>query len=187
MRCNGRSAKPPVSISALPSFPFFRGQNPEHLLLFAAGNDGDLKHDADRNGVCTIGSPGTAKNVLTVGASSSGITRMTYTASDGSSIYDGTSDKHAGIDTVAYFSSYGFTDDGRIKPEIVAPGDQVCCSLAVCGRVCLVLSSHRRLFRIHLGMLSEQPSQPLHVCYSTMVSKSGHNCIVSNSSPSSSS
>lgn len=31
----------------------------------------------------------------------------------------------AGIDTVAYFSAYGPTKDGRIKPEVVAPGDRV--------------------------------------------------------------
>lgn len=31
----------------------------------------------------------------------------------------------ADIDTVAYFSSFGPTDDGRIKPEVVAPGDRV--------------------------------------------------------------
>ncbi|CAM9531925.1 unnamed protein product, partial [Sphacelaria rigidula] len=29
------------------------------------------------------------------------------------------------IDTVAYYSSYGLTLDARIKPEVVAPGDQV--------------------------------------------------------------
>lgn len=34
----------------------------------------------------------------------------------------------ADIDTVSYFSSSGPTLDGRIKPEVVAPGDMVRCA-----------------------------------------------------------
>lgn len=83
-------------------------QNPENLLLFAAGNDGGNQF----NTVCTIGSPGIGKNSLAVGATSAGETRLN---SDG--IYD--------IDHVASLSSWGFTTDGRIKPEVVAPGDTV--------------------------------------------------------------
>ncbi|CAN0481273.1 unnamed protein product, partial [Hapterophycus canaliculatus] len=82
--------------------------NPENLLIFAAGNDGENPE----NSVCTIGSPAIAKNVLAVGATSSGETRFN---TDG--VYD--------IDHVASFSSWGFTTDGRIKPEVVAPGDMV--------------------------------------------------------------
>lgn len=96
-------------------------QNPEHLLLFAAGNQGD---PADPTRTCTINSPGLGKNVLTVGATSSGAARRPVTGDDG----EPTSDYGGGdsdIDTIAYFSSYGFTTDGRIKPEVVAPGDQV--------------------------------------------------------------
>lgn len=48
-------------------------------------------------------SQASAKNVLAVGASES-----TYNSQS--------------IDNVAYFSSQGPTYDGRIKPEIVAPG-----------------------------------------------------------------
>ena len=88
-------------------------QNPEHLLLFAAGNDGDVFRTT-----CTIGAPGIGKNVLSVGATSSGSTRRPFTPADGGVGF-------ADIDTVAYFSSYGFTNDDRIKPEVVAPGDQV--------------------------------------------------------------
>ena len=95
-------------------------QNPENLLIFSAGNDGDIY---DGRTVCTIGAPGIGKNVLTVGATSSGETRLTFTAEDGT-VADGTNGS-ADIDTVAVFSSYGPTRDGRIKPEIVAPGDMV--------------------------------------------------------------
>lgn len=83
-------------------------QNTENLLLFAAGNDGEN----DFNAECTIGSPAIAKNVLAVGATSTGETRLNM---------DGIHD----IDHVASFSSWGFTTDGRIKPEVVAPGDMV--------------------------------------------------------------
>lgn len=58
----------------------------------------------------SIGSPGISKNVLTVGA----------THSEGS--YFGQLDKSNNIDYIAYFSSIGPTFDGRIKPDIVAPG-----------------------------------------------------------------
>ena len=73
--------------------------------------------------MCTIGSPAIAKNVLAIGSTSSGKTRLTLTGSDGEARTDfsGVTD----IDTVSYFSSYGPTRDNRIKPELVAPGDLV--------------------------------------------------------------
>ncbi|CAN0472885.1 unnamed protein product, partial [Laminaria digitata] len=98
----------------------FMYQNPENLIIFAAGNDGDVN---DGRRVCTIAHPGTGKNVLTVGATSSGETRLTLTAEDGTAAngFNG----FANIDTVSSLSSYGPTRDGRIKPEVVAPGDMV--------------------------------------------------------------
>jgi len=64
-------------------------------VLFAAGNE---RNDG-------ISSPGTAKNVITVGGH---VNR-----------YNGAPDD------MYYWSSRGPTDDGRIKPDIVAPGDYV--------------------------------------------------------------
>jgi hypothetical protein len=64
------------------------------LILFAAGNDG--------SGENTIGSPGNAKNALTVGASA-----------------------HGNSPFETNFSSRGPTDDGRIKPDIMAPGAKI--------------------------------------------------------------
>ena len=95
-------------------------QNPENLLIFAAGNFGE---PGDGRDVCTITSPAIAKNVLAVGSTSSGTTRVTTTGTDGEQ-FDGFDDR-ANIDTVSYFSSYGPTQDNRIKPEVVAPGDLV--------------------------------------------------------------
>ena len=104
----------------------FVPQNPEHLLLFAAGNDEDKFTDRE---TCTIKSPGGGKNVLTIGASSSGETRRPYTDENGAFRSPGDLDSvSSDIDTIAYFSSYGFMADARIKPEVVAPGDQVRCA-----------------------------------------------------------
>lgn len=79
------------------------------LHIFAAGNDG--------SGANTLGSPGTAKNVLTVGA--------TENVRD-NGIGDGCGETNANnADDMATFSSRGPTDDSRIKPDIVAPGTHV--------------------------------------------------------------
>lgn len=107
--------------AAFPAFATTAGrvsQHPNNLLIFAAGNSGSTVRDS-----CTITSPSLAKNVLAVGASTSGGTRITWTGEDGN-VTDGTN-RATGIDTVSFFSSRGFSLEGRIKPEIVAPGDLV--------------------------------------------------------------
>jgi len=65
------------------------------IVLFAAGNERGY-------GTCgttysTMGVPAGAKDIITVGATDD-------------------------IDQITYFSSWGPTDDGRIKPEVCAPG-----------------------------------------------------------------
>ena len=81
----------------------FMWNHPDMLIVFAAGNEGP-----DSN---TLDSPGTAKNCLTVGASEN------YHPSVGSDA-DNSSE-------IASFSGRGFTDDGRTKPDLVAPGTSV--------------------------------------------------------------
>jgi hypothetical protein len=77
--------------------------------IFSAGNAG--------SGVNTVGAPGTAKNVLTVGA--------TENVRD-QGVVDGCNEANAdNADDMAGFSSRGPTDDGRAKPDIVAPGTHV--------------------------------------------------------------
>jgi len=89
------------------------GSNSHQILhVFSAGNDG-------LSGGQTVSSPGTAKNVLTVGATEN-------VRDDG--IPDGcappvTAAKSA--DNIANFSSRGPTADGRNKPDIVAPGTHI--------------------------------------------------------------
>lgn len=80
--------------------------NQELFNVFAAGNAG--------SGANTIGSPGTAKNVLTVGATEN---VREEGVPDGCNLTASNS-----ADDLASFSSRGPTDDQRIKPDIVAPG-----------------------------------------------------------------
>ncbi len=82
----------------------FMWNNPDMLIVFAAGNEGVI-------GSVSVIPPGTAKNALTVGASEND------RPSKGSA-----SDN---INEIAYFSSKGPTDDNRIKPDVVAPGTYI--------------------------------------------------------------
>jgi len=84
--------------------------NQEMLFVFAAGNDGSTSG--------TVGSPGTAKNVITVGASEN----YNLTGTDGCGITDAGADD---LQDIIYFSSRGPCDDNRVKPDIVAPGTHI--------------------------------------------------------------
>ena len=75
-----------------------------YILEFSAGNAGPDSQ--------TLDSPATGKNVIAVGASEN-------TPNYYAEIYDLYDD---GPDTVADFSSCGPCEDGRIKPNVVAPG-----------------------------------------------------------------
>lgn len=118
----------------------FMWEHRDMLILFSAGNEGV---DVNASGVIdqdSIGSPGTAKNCVTVGASENnrphgsaptpgldgdwddlvnavGIRRWPNLDAAGH-----VSDNENGM---AAFSSRGPTDDGRIKPDVVAPGSNV--------------------------------------------------------------
>lgn len=109
-------------------------ENPDLLILFAAGNSGQ---DANRDGVIDLGSvssPGTAKNTLTVGASENYMLEGGRQKACGE-MKDG--DKKWGVEPVksdklsndangiACFSSRGPTKDQRIKPDVVAPGTNI--------------------------------------------------------------
>jgi subtilisin-like proprotein convertase family protein len=76
----------------------FMWQNPDFLIMFGAGNQGYPVGNYGK-----IGSPGTAKNGMSVGATLWG--------------------QYANI--LADLSSYGYTDDGRIKPDILVPGQSI--------------------------------------------------------------
>jgi hypothetical protein len=88
--------------------------NQELTVVFAAGNDGP--------GSGTIGSPGTAKNVIAVGASEN----VRQTGTDGCGVSNSGADS---ANDIISFSSRGPVNsaggDGRIKPDLVAPGTHI--------------------------------------------------------------
>ncbi|AGB48906.1 subtilisin-like serine protease [Methanomethylovorans hollandica DSM 15978] len=113
----------------------FMWTHPDMLIVFAAGNSGV---DSDADGMIDpdcIAWPATAKNCLSVGASENnrahtiGMTWGSITDGFDVPIYpaapinsDYIADNPKGI---AAFSSRGPTDDGRIKPDVVAPGTYI--------------------------------------------------------------
>ncbi|MFL5347119.1 MAG: S8 family serine peptidase [Hyalangium sp.] len=99
-----RDAQP--SGSAVPN-----AGNQEMVIVFAAGNSGSAAN--------TVGTPGTAKNIITVGASEN---VRAFGAADLCGIADTGADS---ANDIISFSSRGPASDGRKKPEIVAPGTHV--------------------------------------------------------------
>ncbi len=94
--------------------------NQEMTIVFAAGNAGPSSG--------SVGSPGTAKNVITVGAAENVHSHSTANGGNDASGNDGcfTADDEAdSADDIASFSSRGPCSDGRTKPEIVAPGTHI--------------------------------------------------------------
>lgn len=108
-----RDAQPDGATFAAPG-------NQEMVIVFAAGNRG--------SGANTVGAPGTAKNVITVGASES-VRSMTIAnggkssmGTDGCGYGDSLADA---ANDMATFSSRGPCSDGRQKPDLVAPGTHI--------------------------------------------------------------
>jgi subtilisin family serine protease len=75
------------------------------------------------NSLLTIDEPGNAKKVITVGSFD---TKAQWLSMAGEQ--DFSSSNHYGA--LSYFSSLGPTRDGRIKPDIVAPGAWICSALS---------------------------------------------------------
>ncbi len=87
----------------------------------ATGFASESGYKVDRDSTVTV--PGTARNVITVGAY---VTKLTWMAKNGTQISPYSNYPQFGIfekvGDLAYFSSRGPTKDGRIKPEVVGPG-----------------------------------------------------------------
>ena len=104
-------------------------KHPDYLILFSAGNN---NKDIITEDNCTMGSAAVSKNIITVGASENyrpdvSTTYSIFGAQPGSIFYE---------DKIAYpangvqqgmmmNSSRGPAKDGRIKPDVCAPGTQV--------------------------------------------------------------
>lgn len=99
------------------------------LICFSAGNEGvDHKTESGVIDPKSITPPGTAKNCITIGATENNRPNFSFTYQEafGATDYPANpiaSDRMANDpDGMVAFSSRGPTTDGRIKPDIVAPG-----------------------------------------------------------------
>lgn len=92
----------------------FTYNNPDFLIVFAAGNAGSSSPDAN------VGQPATCKSCLSVGASD---LRSDQLLDQNQYIYPSPSTPSGrSSSNLASFSSAGPTNDGRFKPDVVAPG-----------------------------------------------------------------
>jgi hypothetical protein len=86
------------------------------IIFFSAGNSGNGGENGLGGAARTIGIPGTSKNVITIGASE----QVRFPTNLRSFGFDTTTADD--FRQVASFSSRGPTLDGRMKPDITAPG-----------------------------------------------------------------
>jgi subtilisin-like proprotein convertase family protein len=95
------------------------GGNQQMVEVFAAGNHGDdITPGSFNEGYGTISMEGSAKNVITVGASEG----VRASGTDGCGVSNG--EANSARDLIN-FTSRGPTDDGRLKPDLVAPGTHI--------------------------------------------------------------
>lgn len=120
----------------------FVHKHADYLIVVAAGNAGAQEEVDDgigRNGLRSLASPASAKNCLTVGASCSPRPDGPYAGKNWRS-YDGARPPRrpamadlpltGDAEIVAPLSSRGPSDDGRIKPDLVAPGVGIAAALS---------------------------------------------------------
>ena len=106
----------------------FMSTHDDFIIIAAVGNTGD-------EGRGSVGTPATAKNLIAVGSSFQSTTAFegyrdeSLWVDEGNWPYDqGHIARHPALyntSSLAYFSSSGPTSDGRIKPDILAPGSPV--------------------------------------------------------------
>ena len=110
----------------------FIWRHPDMVVVVAAGNDARDANGDGRVDLGSVTSPGTAKNVITVGATESVRNTIGLDATWGQIWPEDfpappvSTDFIAGNpDHIAAFSGRGPTRDGRIKPDVVAPGTNI--------------------------------------------------------------
>jgi hypothetical protein len=113
----------------------FVWNNRDCVVCFAAGNDGADRQGTGRVAARSVGAPATAKNCITVGASENNRPAFALRYGQGwptdFPAEPIRSDRVAdNPDGMAAFSGRGSTTDGRIKPDVVAPGTAILSTLS---------------------------------------------------------
>ncbi len=107
----------------------FMWNHPDFLILFAAGNSGRDNNRDGRVDLSSVSSPAGAKNIVAVGASENYLLqggRQKKLKSNNFPQDPLASDTYSNNSRgIAAFSSRGPTADGRIKPDVVAPGTNI--------------------------------------------------------------
>ena len=111
----------------------FVWKNPDMVICFAAGNDGTDRNADGIVDLAQVGSESAAKNCITVGASESKRLGIRPTFPTYGSLRPADFPKNPLHDDLvannpagmAAFSSRGATQEGRYKPDIVAPGTSI--------------------------------------------------------------
>jgi len=109
----------------------FLAKNPDAVVLFAAGNTGEDRNGDGRVEAGSLYAPASAKNVIAVGATEG--PRLGVGLRDGWRAFDPSGRRFRSAEVqkdpisgqperLAMFSSAGPTADGRIKPDLCAPG-----------------------------------------------------------------
>ncbi|MEJ0089882.1 MAG: S8 family serine peptidase [Limisphaerales bacterium] len=99
---------------------FATAGNQEMVIVFAAGNSG--------SGASSVGAPGTAKNVISVGAAENVNSHSTANGGVNAAGDDGCDIDDTGANSandIIDFSGRGPCTDGRKKPDIMAPGTHI--------------------------------------------------------------
>lgn len=99
--------------SRVQSYDVIANNNPMYTMVFAAGNDRTYNFNPGKGGRDLLSWGGVAKNTIVV-ASTKGTENFSEVATPTSP-----------VNFLSIFSSWGPTDDFRIKPDIAAKGDQV--------------------------------------------------------------
>ncbi|KAJ3545642.1 hypothetical protein NM208_g2411 [Fusarium decemcellulare] len=97
----------------------FVWENQDLVVCFAAGNDG--QEETAVTGAGQVGGQPSAKNVITVGSCDN----QRPSEDTACTIYDENGPHQGNPNHVSDFSSRGPTADGRIKPDVVAPGTMI--------------------------------------------------------------